>query len=66
MNALDATLEGRRVTRLDLAKRVVTDFVAQREGDRIGLVVFGERAFTQCPLTVDRLLVIDAFSLVQE
>ncbi len=65
MNALDATLEGRRVTRLDLAKRVVSDFVAAREGDRIGLVVFGEHAFTQCPLTVDRRLVLDAISRVQ-
>jgi Ca-activated chloride channel family protein len=60
MNALDAGLEGRRVTRLDLAKRVVADFVRQRRGDRIGLVVFGAEAFTQSPLTVDRPLLLDA------
>jgi Ca-activated chloride channel family protein len=65
MNALDATLEGRRVSRLDLAKRVVADFVAQREGDRIGLVVFGEDAFTQCPLTVDRPLLLEAIDRVR-
>jgi Ca-activated chloride channel family protein len=65
MNALDATLKGRRVTRLDLAKRVVADFVRSREGDRIGLVVFGENAFTQCPLTVDRRLLLDAVQRVQ-
>jgi Ca-activated chloride channel family protein len=65
MNALDSTLEGRRVTRLELAKRVVADFVRNRDGDRIGLVVFGEHAFTQCPLTVDRRLVLDAISRVQ-
>jgi Ca-activated chloride channel family protein len=58
MNALDAGLEGRRVTRLDLAKRVVADFVRQRRGDRIGLVVFGAEAFTQSPLTVDRPLLL--------
>jgi Ca-activated chloride channel family protein len=65
MNALDATFEGRRVTRLDLAKRVVTDFVRGREGDRIGLVVFGEHAFTQCPLTVDRRLTLEAIERVR-
>jgi len=49
----------RRTRRIDLALRVVGRFAAQRirEGDRIGLVVFGEHAFTQCPLTHDgRLL----------
>ena len=65
MNALDATLDGRRVTRLDLAKEVVASFVRSREGDRIGLVVFGEHAFTQCPLTVDRRLVLDAIARVR-
>jgi Ca-activated chloride channel family protein len=65
MNALDATLKGRRVTRLDLAKRVVADFVRSRHGDRIGLVVFGENAFTQCPLTADRRLLLDAIERVQ-
>jgi Ca-activated chloride channel family protein len=65
MNAMDASLEGRRVTRLDLAKRVVADFVRARPGDRIGLVGFGEHAFTQCPLTVDLRLVLDAIERVQ-
>ncbi len=42
-------------TRLDLAKRVVSRFAKVRiaEGDRVGLVVFGTSAFTQCPLTSD-------------
>jgi Ca-activated chloride channel family protein len=65
MNALDATLGGRRVTRLDLARRVVSDFVRNREGDRIGLVVFGDHAFTQSPLTVDRRLTLDAVDRVR-
>ncbi len=65
MNALDATLEGRRVTRLELARAVVADFVRQRDGDRIGLVVFGAHAFTQSPLTVDRRLLLDAIERVR-
>ena len=65
MNALDVVLDGRRVTRLDLAKRVVGDFIRQRDHDRIGLVVFGEHAFTQSPLSVDHRLVQSALARVQ-
>jgi Ca-activated chloride channel family protein len=65
MLALDGELEGRQVTRVELAKRVVADFVRARGGDRIGLVVFGEHAFTQCPLTVDHRLVLEALDRVE-
>ncbi len=65
MKALDAQLEGRRVTRLELAKRVVSDFIRQRDGDRIGMVVFGEHAFTQFPLTVDHRLALEAVQRVE-
>lgn len=41
------------VTRLAAAKAVVNNFISQRPDDRIGLVVFGENAFTQAPLTLD-------------
>ncbi|HEX2251993.1 MAG TPA: VWA domain-containing protein [Thermoanaerobaculia bacterium] len=40
--------------RLEVAKRVVRDFVAGRTGDRIGLTVFSGRAVTRSPLTTDR------------
>ena len=51
-------------TRLDLAKRVVARFATSRvaEGDRVGLVVFGSRAFTQCPLTSDGALLARALA----
>ncbi len=39
--------------RLGAAKQVIRDFIAGRPHDRIGLVVFAARAFTQCPLTLD-------------
>jgi Ca-activated chloride channel family protein len=41
--------------RLDAAQRTIRNFIAGRKGDRIGLVVFGERTMVQCPLTSDRL-----------
>lgn len=39
--------------RLEAAKEVVKDFVAGRENDRLGLVIFGAEAFTQSPLTLE-------------
>lgn len=39
--------------RLHVAKTTITDFVRGRHSDRIGLVVFAGRAYTQCPLTID-------------
>lgn len=39
--------------RLDAAKAVAREFIAGREGDRIGLVVFASNSYTQCPLTTD-------------
>jgi Ca-activated chloride channel family protein len=53
-------------TRLDLAVRVVSRFATQRvaEGDRVGLVVFGSTAFTQCPLTTDGELLSAALDRV--
>ena len=53
MNEPDFTIGGRRASRLDVAKNVVSRFIAGREHDRVGLVVFGEEAFTQVPLTLD-------------
>ena len=40
--------------RITAAKQVAASFIADRYGDRIGLVVFGAEAFTQSPLTTDQ------------
>lgn len=40
--------------RLEAAKDVAAKFIADREGDRIGLVAFAGESYTQCPLTTDR------------
>lgn len=40
-------------TRADVAKEVVASFLKTRTHDRVGLVVFAGRAFTQSPLTMD-------------
>jgi len=54
MQALDFQLNDKPVSRLTAVKKVVSEFIKKREVDRIGLVVFGEEAFTQAPLTLDK------------
>ncbi len=53
MEALDFFVGGDRATRLQVAAQVVADFIDGRGNDRIGLVVFGSEAYTQCPMTTD-------------
>lgn len=42
------------VTRLEVVKQVAGEFIERRDGDRIGLILFGTRAYLQAPLTFDR------------
>ncbi len=54
MGEEDMEIGGRMVDRLTAAKAVLSDFLDRRVGDRVGLIVFGERAFALTPLTLDR------------
>jgi Ca-activated chloride channel family protein len=45
--------EGEQVDRLTAVKEVLDDFLTRREGDRVGLIVFGNAAFVQVPFTQD-------------
>jgi Ca-activated chloride channel homolog len=58
MQAMDFELNDKRVDRLTALKHVVEKFLSSRPGDRIGLIVFGDKVFIQCPLTVDHSAVI--------
>jgi Ca-activated chloride channel family protein len=53
MEQPDFDLNGRRVTRLGVVKEVLGRFLERREGDRIGLILFGALAYLQTPLTFD-------------
>jgi len=53
MIALDLNLNGKEATRMDVIKSVVGEFIDGRAYDRMGMVVFGTNAYTQCPLTLD-------------
>jgi len=54
MKRRDMQVEKDWVTRLDVVKRVAGEFIERRDGDRIGLILFGTRAYLQAPLTFDR------------
>ncbi len=53
MRALDYTVNDIPTSRLDMLKNVVIDFLDHREGDRAGLIVFADDAFTLTPITTD-------------
>lgn len=54
MEAQDMVVGNRQVSRIDVVKAVVSDFVERREGDRLGLILFAAHAYVQAPLTFDR------------
>lgn len=53
MDIEDMQWKGRPVNRLFTVKQVLNDFIEQRQGDRLGLVLFGSQAYLQAPLTFD-------------
>ena len=53
MQTEDFQLGNRMVDRLT-ALKVADDFIEERVGDRLGLILFGEQAYVQTPLTLDR------------
>ncbi len=54
MGREDFTVEGRAIDRLSVVRAVARKFALDRDGDRLGLVLFGSRAYLQAPLTYDR------------
>ena len=58
MQEQDFILTGQVVDRLIATKAVAGEFVRERKGDRIGLVLFGDQAYLQAPLTFDRETVL--------
>ena len=54
MQEKDMKINGREVDRLTMIKYVAGDFIQRRKGDRIGLILFGQQAYLQTPLSFDR------------
>lgn len=58
MQEQDFILNRQVVDRLVATKAVAGEFISKRSGDRIGLVLFGDQAYLQAPLTFDRHTVL--------
>jgi len=53
MQIEDFSIDGRNVDRLTATKQVAENFIKHRQGDRVGLILFGRQAYLQTPLTFD-------------
>jgi Ca-activated chloride channel family protein len=53
MDTQDMVLKKTAVNRLKVVKKVAGEFIKRRHGDRVGLILFGSRAYLQTPLTFD-------------
>ena len=54
MQEQDIQIGNQRVSRLTAVKAVAGNFIEQRAGDRMGLILFGQQAYLQAPLSFDR------------
>lgn len=54
MDYPDMVWQSDEVSRLTLVKQLLGDFLEHRQGDRVGLILFGSQAYLQAPLTFDR------------
>lgn len=64
MDTDDFALAFRRVSRMEAAKGVLDAFIEARPYDRIGVVVFGDEAFTLVPLTLDHDALRDTLGII--
>ncbi len=54
MDFPDMQWQDEDVSRLSLVQHLLGDFLESRDGDRVGLILFGSQAYLQAPLTFDR------------
>lgn len=53
MRETDFEINGQSINRLQAIKIIAREFIKKRKGDRIGLILFGQQAYLQTPLTFD-------------
>ncbi len=63
MSTADMVVENQQIARIVIVKYLLGEFLQKREGDRVGLILFGTQAYLQAPLTFD-LATVD--QLLQE
>lgn len=60
-----ASLDFEPQNRLEASKQVISDFIAERPYDKLGLVIFAHEAFSQSPLTLDHNMVTRSLDQVE-
>lgn len=58
MASLDFEVDGKRMSRIEMAKNVLKGFIEHRPGDNIGLIAFATDAYIVTPLTLDHSFVL--------
>jgi Ca-activated chloride channel family protein len=53
MREQDMVVNGRAYSRFDVVKAIASQFIDDRKGDRVGLILFGSKAYLRSPLTPD-------------
>ncbi len=53
MTIEDMQVKGQTASRIEAVKEVVSDFIERRQGDKLGLILFGSQAYSHVPLTFD-------------
>lgn len=53
MQTKDMTINGEAVDRLSMVKSYLQSFIKQRQGDRIGIILFADHAYLMVPFTQD-------------
>lgn len=51
--------------RIEASKKLASEFITSREGDRIGLVIFSGESFTQCPVTIDHRVLLEQVNAIE-
>ncbi|MCH2226441.1 MAG: VWA domain-containing protein [Candidatus Caenarcaniphilales bacterium] len=64
MSALDLKINDQAVDRLTVVKKILSEFILKRSNDRLGLIVFGDEAYTQCPITRDYGALLDLVNYI--
>ena len=64
MQQQDFDINNQPVSRMNLVKNLVNDFIEKRTGDNIGMVIFGSEAYSFYPLSLDRKTLQALFSEV--
>ena len=63
---LDESIASERLSRFEITKHIVSDFILRRDGDNIGVVLFGDFAFIASPITYEKDILKEMISYLNQ